>query len=788
MESLESRCLLSGNIVAYPSSPAPDPSAIIDAGGKLWFTDESPSDSNVWMLNPNSPGIPAAITGALSRPVGITADSNGNVWVTEPGSGRIGMINTSDSTPTVQNFPQNSPLPSGAEPDGITAGLDQAGQPVIWFTDFTNNKIESYDPSTGSFSTPITPPGQGGFTVESEIVAGTDADHTLWFPEQNSTTGQFAIGGYDPRTTQPFQVLLPKAANGLWETPYGITAGPGGNIWVGEAVLTPGAVFFSSIWKISPPVSPAITPTSSEIQITNPATGAPVTPPPLPYGITVAPDGNIWFTDNEEGAIYSFNPTTEEFATEAVTTSATPILQGITTDSNGNIWFADNTGSIDVKYVATQLEVTSPPPATVTAGNGFSVSVTAEDSSGNVDPTYNGSVTLDAVPNNPGGSTVTLTATAIQGVATFPPLTLDNVGGYSLTATANGLTATPSSSVNVVAALASQLVVAQPPPAPVTAGNGFAVIVNAENTFDNVDPTYNGSVTLHVVPNNPGSSPVTLTATAIQGVATFPPLTLDNAGGDSLTATANGLTATPSSSFNVVAAAASQLWVTQQPPTTPVTAGNGFPVAVAFKDEFGNAATFSGNVNVALSSSPSIILQTVTVNGGSTAQFSGLILNNAGNYSLLFTASGLTSATSSSFTVSVAPPAPQIQSATKVPFQKTNKKNKPIGKPVLIGYQFIFNMAMSSSITNMNDYQVQIFVPATGKGKRLKPAHYQSIGFSLANISSTTEQVLTGTKTSTLFKNGGRIILNGISSAAGGLLGNNVVGSISKGGGSITLS
>ena len=57
-------------------------------------------------------------------------------------------------------------------------------------------------------------------------------------------------------------------------------------------------------------------------------------------------------------------------------------------------------------------------------------------------------------------------------------------------------------------------------------------------------------------------------------------------------------------------------------------------------------------------------------------------------------------------------------------------------------------------------------------------------------MSSTTVQVLTGTQTSTTFKNGGQITLigTGISSAAGAFLGNNVVYNISTGGRSISLA
>ena len=108
---------------------------------------------------------------------------------------------------------------------------------------------------------------------------------------------------------------------------------------------------------------------------------------------------------------------------------------------------------------------------------------------------------------------------------------------------------------------------------------------------------------------------------------------------------------------------------------------------------------------------------------------------------------------------------------------------------MLTGYQFTFNTAMNSSITNVNDFQVQIYVPAKGRGRKFKPAHYQAIaGFSLKPMSSTTVQVLTGTQTSTTFKNGGRITLigTGISSAAGAFLGGDPVYSIHAGGRSIT--
>ena len=77
----------------------------------------------------------------------------------------------------------------------------------------------------------------------------------------------------------------------------------------------------------------------------------------------------------------------------------------------------------------TSLVVTAQPPGSVTAGSGFGLTVTAEDSSGNVDTSFNGTVTV-ALASNPGGATLggTLTATAQDGVATFSDLTLDKAG------------------------------------------------------------------------------------------------------------------------------------------------------------------------------------------------------------------------------------------------------------------------------------------------------------------------------------------------------------------------
>ena len=96
---------------------------------------------------------------------------------------------------------------------------------------------------------------------------------------------------------------------------------------------------------------------------------------------------------------------------------------------------------LTVALTATQVVVTTPPPASVTAGGTFSLTVTAEDDAGNVDTTYNGPVmlilngsdataTLGGAPVGEDGGNI---VDAINGVATFSNLTINTAGtGYTI--------------------------------------------------------------------------------------------------------------------------------------------------------------------------------------------------------------------------------------------------------------------------------------------------------------------------------------------------------------------
>src|SRR3989440_11323774 len=96
------------------------------------------------------------------------------------------------------------------------------------------------------------------------------------------------------------------------------------------------------------------------------------------------------------------------------------------------------------------------------------------------------------------------------------------------------------------------------------------------------------------------------TVAAVNGVASFSPLTLDKTGtGYALTATATGLNTATSSSFNITAGVATQLAFGTEPGTTVANRQITPAVKGRALDAFGNVATgFTGAVAVALGSNP----------------------------------------------------------------------------------------------------------------------------------------------------------------------------------------
>src|SRR5439155_3692685 len=107
-----------------------------------------------------------------------------------------------------------------------------------------------------------------------------------------------------------------------------------------------------------------------------------------------------------------------------------------------------------------QVFAVQPSNATAGAAIAPAIQLTAEDAQGNTDPSFTGNVTV-ALGTNPGGGTLsgTTTVAAVNGVAAFSTLTVNRTGtGYTLAASASGLSGNTSAAFNITPGTAALLV------------------------------------------------------------------------------------------------------------------------------------------------------------------------------------------------------------------------------------------------------------------------------------------------------------------------------------------
>ena len=314
-------------------------------------------------------------------------------------------------------------------------------------------------------------------------------------------------------------------------------------------------------------------------------------------------------------------------------------------------------------------------PATTAAGHQIAPAVvTAQDALGHPVPAFAGTVTVAITAGTgTGGAALsgTTTVAAVNGVATFSTLSLDKSGtGYTLSATASGLTGAPSAAFAITAGSATQLAFTTQPSA-ATGGVTITPVVQvaAQDALGNVVTGFTGSVTVGITAGT-GPDGATLagvtTVAAVGGFATFPNLSVDKTGtvekgtGYTLSATATGFAGAISDPFDIKAGHATQLVFTVQPTTKTAGAHVAPPVQVAALDAVGNAVpAFAGNVTVAIGTNPAggtLFGSTTVAAVGGVATFSTLSLDKSGTgYALSASATGLSGATSAAFAITPGP-------------------------------------------------------------------------------------------------------------------------------------
>jgi hypothetical protein len=329
------------------------------------------------------------------------------------------------------------------------------------------------------------------------------------------------------------------------------------------------------------------------------------------------------------------------------------------------------------------------PPASSANGAALSSApaVQLRDGAGNAVNTSGTTVSVGLVG---AGATLggTLSAATAAGVATFPGLTITGtVGSYNLAFASGGLTGIQSSAISLTPGSPQQLSMATQPPATSSSGNALvpSPAVQLRDGSGNATPV--SGIDINASLNGAGGmlTGSTTATTNGSGIATFSGLGISGSGSYSLTFSGPSLTSVTSSAINVTLPAV-QLGVLSQPSPN---ATNGSPFgaqpSVQLRDVNGNLVAQSGvTVSAVLTGGSGTLNGTasvVTVNG--VATFTNLgITGLVGNYSLTFSASGLTGATSNAIALA-AGAATQVTFTVDPGGQTTNNGQALNPQPVL---------------------------------------------------------------------------------------------------------
>lgn len=247
---------------------------------------------------------------------------------------------------------------------------------------------------------------------------------------------------------------------------------------------------------------------------------------------------------------------------------------------------------------------------------------------------------------------------ATSGVATFTGLNVDSAGtGYTLRATATGLTGAMSAAFTVTPGDATRLLFASAPAAQVVAGTPIAIQVALVDAFGNRSVQSTNQVSL--ILGGPGvalggSLVGTTTQAPSSGTAVFSVRVRKAAAAYTLQATATTLTASSTVTFDVVAGAPKRLGFLQQPTGAAPGATIAPAVTVEVRDSADNRILTATNaVTLAVTGGTATLSGTKTQSASAgLATFADLSIATAGsNYTLTATATSLDSAVSSAFSI-----------------------------------------------------------------------------------------------------------------------------------------
>jgi virginiamycin B lyase len=290
---------------------------VAGADGNLWFNE--PNASMIGRMSTSGTLIgeyPVSNTLQAGSLSGIALGSDNNVWFGDLNANFIAKIDTSGNITEIS-------LPTNTSPALLTSGPDGN----IWFSTASGvGKLAPTSTATPTLYTLSTTSSPGG------IISGPNNE--IWFSEP--LAGRVGHVATNASGLQEYPIPIPSASY----LPAGLTAGSDGAIWTaGQAYYTNGTGQISVIGRVttSGQISYFLTPTQISANI-------------LGYIVT-GPDNFLYAPESGHDPVLGntaniarINPQTGHIDEAAVPSGSSNGFGGITVGPDGNIWFTE-TGS-----------------------------------------------------------------------------------------------------------------------------------------------------------------------------------------------------------------------------------------------------------------------------------------------------------------------------------------------------------------------------------------------------------------------------------------------------------
>jgi DNA-binding beta-propeller fold protein YncE len=292
----------------------------VDSKGNVWVADSG----NNRVEKFNEKGEYVCQFSAGTNPIGVFADTKGNVWSdNENETGAIEEHN--ESCGLVTSFVKRG-SESGQVLEPKRLAVDANG--YIWVPDAANDRVEVFN-AKGEFVTKFGSFGSGTEQMNYPVGLAVDPRGNVWIDDNNNRVDHWKVSSpWPPTFSSNFGTT--GSGNGQFNEPTGIAVNPAnGNLVVPDEGNNRVQIFSESGTYLS--------------QFGSFGTGNGQFN--QPRGAAVDSKGNIWIVDTGNNRVEKFNEKGEylsQFGTSGSGNGQFTTPKNLAVDSKGNVWVADS--------------------------------------------------------------------------------------------------------------------------------------------------------------------------------------------------------------------------------------------------------------------------------------------------------------------------------------------------------------------------------------------------------------------------------------------------------------